>query len=495
MNESEKTYFNEVHKVLLFFIWFNSSVLSIFAIILEGFSIGKNTLFTTFASSIVATLLYLLKFNDKIKALILIMIPTLGALFKLITEGSYPRIFVLYFALIVLISLYFKKELTLIYSGIINFILITIYLINPEYLFNISESVFEEFFMQMVFFNLITLTLYLLSKWGNEAIKNALKNSEESKKLLKELNLSMDLISDTSKKLEKSVELFHNSLKDSNDLNENLNESSKEISIGVNETSKNTMEISEISSKIGKDISETASISKEVFQESNIIQNSIKSNTTDVSDLEEKIISLDNAVQEASNTVEDMNVHTDEIYQFLESITSISEQTNLLALNAAIEAARAGEAGKGFAVVADEIRKLAEESSNTAKNIHEITSKLKKGSSDIKEEMGQISNFLTSGKTVTENVIKSFSKIDNSYNELNKKIITQNNHMNEINKNFESVNNKIENLTAISEEHNANIEEISSSIETMKNISNNLLDDLKKIKKLADALNKVIKSK
>ncbi len=68
---------------------------------------------------------------------------------------------------------------------------------------------------------------------------------------------------------------------------------------------------------------------------------------------------------EKSKSVEKINVLS-------EAILKITEQTNLLALNAAIEAARAGEAGKGFSVVAEEIRKLAEESNNTANEIQEI---------------------------------------------------------------------------------------------------------------------------
>ncbi|MDM8555079.1 methyl-accepting chemotaxis protein [Desulfococcaceae bacterium HSG7] len=109
--------------------------------------------------------------------------------------------------------------------------------------------------------------------------------------------------------------------------------------------------------------------------------------------------------QKSAEAVNETIVAMQSITEKIGFVEDISRQTDMLALNAAIEAARAGEHGKGFAVVAAEVRKLAERSRKTARNINALSvSNLK-----IAERTGGLLTGMVDGIQKTSELIQEIS--------------------------------------------------------------------------------------
>jgi methyl-accepting chemotaxis protein len=105
------------------------------------------------------------------------------------------------------------------------------------------------------------------------------------------------------------------------------------------------------------------------------------------------------AAEELGVAIRALGGQAQNIDTIVEVIEDLAEQTNLLALNAAIEAARAGEHGAGFAVVAEEVRRLAERSAASAKEIGTLVRGIQGGADAAAEKMHATSETLTQALT------------------------------------------------------------------------------------------------
>jgi CHASE3 domain sensor protein len=117
-------------------------------------------------------------------------------------------------------------------------------------------------------------------------------------------------------------------------------------------------------------VTETTSAAKELSTTSEVVGESIKKVAQVAAHALAGMAKIKEAIDKTNSLLTSLGEKSQKIGKITELIDDVADQTNLLAVNASIEAARAGEQGRGFTVVADEIRKLAD---STAKSTKDIT--------------------------------------------------------------------------------------------------------------------------
>lgn len=318
---------------------------------------------------------------------------------------------------------------------------------------------------------------YIASSFNNmiKSIGSLIEDIKNSTKIV--LNSSNSLAGITS---ESTIAM--------NEISSTMEEITSSASEQANQTEEGVSKVHDLANKIEM----VTNATKEMDTASKTVTDLIQKGLLSVNTLGERSQENTQANVELNNTIMKVDTSAQEIGVIIEAIGQIAKQTNLLSLNAAIEAARAGEHGKGFAVVAEEIRKLAEQSSQSAQKIRDLIIGIQEQSKSAVQSMEtakSISDAETLAVKETENAFKNISL---AIDTLTKKIKEINEHNNQMDSSKEALVDIISSIAAATQQTSAATQEVSASTQEQLASTQQLSAYTEDLKMLAGQLETLI---
>lgn len=208
-------------------------------------------------------------------------------------------------------------------------------------------------------------------------------------------------------------------------------------------------------SSLAEEVSSSAANSKEIATET---LNTAQKGTSVIVSSINAMNDIKDSMEAAKSVVFALHSKSAEINQMIKIINNIASNTNLLSLNASVEAARAGVAGRGFAVVAKEVKRLAENSSDSA---------------------NQISNIINE---INQEVEKTLHAMDHSMEKVEEGILISSNAMSA----FDDIVTAINTTITVTEQINTAIQSQTQSLQEIVNYTNDMVGNSEKVTSLVD---------
>jgi len=190
-----------------------------------------------------------------------------------------------------------------------------------------------------------------------------------------------------------------------NTMIENLSRFALDVRTAAEQVADGSEQMSSGAEQVSQGISEQAASIEQISSSMEEMSGMVSQNADNSRETAAIAMKTAQAAQEGGKAVGETVHAMKRISEQIRIIEDIARQTNMLSLNAAIEAARAGEHGKGFAVVAAEVRKLADHTQKSAKEINSLSV----SNIEIAERAGILLKEMVSGIQKTSELIQEIS--------------------------------------------------------------------------------------
>jgi methyl-accepting chemotaxis protein len=233
------------------------------------------------------------------------------------------------------------------------------------------------------------------------------RSTEETSSSMEEIAAQISRVAGSTESLATSVEETSTSITQMSNSIEQTATSADALGVSVEETSATIEEMVASIQQVARHVLETREIARGAEGDARAGGEAVESTVEAMRQIHAEMQRLLEGISELRQTSEAIG-HISGV------IEDIADQTNLLALNAAIEAARAGEHGRGFTVVAQEIRRLAERSVESTREIGLTVSGVLEDVSQTVKSTGEMAERTQRGIQLADGAGQALEKIIDS---------------------------------------------------------------------------------